>query len=266
MAWSNRSDTAAILEDNRATRREVGNALGSGLAELRGTLGHIRQELLDAVTTGVAELRTENRDLRRRLDRAVGELAEARQDIARARTDMESLRRQLLEARQDPSPDPDPDPDPSPDPAPVAVRPEEEPEAEARDTPLGPARLPRLLRCAAGIASATLFCHRDTWAFVLEQAARDRHFRAPGQVLSPGADRVEAALSGRSLIAVLTSLWHTADSGRGADGDWALAVELYERVAAAVERTGGEGRSGAAVTIVLDDRAGDGGGGGPVDS
>ncbi|GAA0393865.1 hypothetical protein [Streptomyces luteireticuli] len=246
MAWSNRSDTAAVLEDNRAARREVGDALGSGLAELRGTLGHIRQELLDAVTSGVADLRTENRELRRRLDRAVGELAEARQDIARARTDVESLRRQLLEAPPDPEPL-----------APAAAA-EDAEEPVGRDgAPLDAARLPGLLRCAAGIASATLLCHRDTWAFVLEQAARDRHFRAPGQVLSPGGDRVEAALSGRSLIAVLTSLWHTAGSGRGATGDWALAVELYVRIAAAVERTGGGGRSGAAVTIVLDDRAGD---------
>ncbi|MBH1934389.1 hypothetical protein I5Q34_08810 [Streptomyces sp. AV19] len=257
MAWSNRSDTAAILEDNRAVRRDLGDALGSGLAELRGTLGNIRQELLDAVTSGVAELRTENRDLRRRLDRAVGELAEARQDIARARTDMESLRRHLLEARPDPAPV-----------APEAVDAgDDEGDGEEptdRDSPLDPARLPGLLRCAAGIASATLLCHRDTWAFVLEQAARDRHFRAPGQVLSPGGDRVEAALSGRSLIAVLTSLWHTAGSGRGAAGDWALAVELYVRVAAAVERTGGDMRSGAAVTIVLDDRAGDGDAEGPA--
>ncbi|WP_053161294.1 hypothetical protein [Streptomyces caatingaensis] len=252
MAWNNRSDTAAVLEDNRATRREIGDALGSGLAELRGSLGAIRQELLDAVTSGVSDLRNENRDLRRRLDRAVGELAEARQDIARARTDMESLRRHLLEARRPPEPAA---------PAPAA---EDGGEAAGPDepSPLAPARLPGLLRCAAGIASATLLCHRDTWAFVLEQAARDRHFRAPGQVLSPGGDRVEAALSGRSLIAVLTSLWHTAGAGHAATGDWALAVELYVRVAAAVERTGGDARSGTAVTIVLDDRADDGTAGG----
>lgn len=64
-------------------------------------------------------------------------------------------------------------------------------------------------------------------------------------------ERIRAALSGRSLIALLISLHsikHTADDGVG---DRELATTLYERIE---ESLTGLTPSGKPVTITLDDR------------
>ncbi|MCL7376825.1 hypothetical protein [Streptomyces sp. 35G-GA-8] len=109
-----------------------------------------------------------------------------------------------------------------------------------------------LLKRAARVSSASLVCHRDTWEFITGQAGRHSHFRMPPRITDRGDDRVAAALSGRSLIAVLISLFTTRHATDAGDGDWALATALYERVGAGLDvLTPG----GTTVTITLDDRA-----------
>ncbi|MFH8586319.1 hypothetical protein ACH4GP_18240 [Streptomyces celluloflavus] len=106
------------------------------------------------------------------------------------------------------------------------------------------------LLAAARVASVLLTCHRDTWEFVIGQTGDQPHFRLPPQVTDAGDGRIQAALSGRSLIAVLLTLWKTR--GRNTfDADWALAHTLYTRVTdnlTALTPDGGQ------VAITLDDR------------
>jgi hypothetical protein len=71
----------------------------------------------------------------------------------------------------------------------------------------------RLLRRAAQVSHAQLVCHRDSWEFLVGQAGRHSHFRMPAQLVDHGEGRVAAALSGRSLIAVLISLDETRRAG-----------------------------------------------------
>ncbi|MEW1551821.1 hypothetical protein [Streptomyces tsukubensis] len=108
-----------------------------------------------------------------------------------------------------------------------------------------------LLRTTARVSSAGLLCHRDIWEFITAHAGRHPHFRVPPQVADEGDERIRAALSGRSLIALLISLHsitHTASEG---DGDRELATTIYERIAKSLT---GLGASGRPVTITLDDR------------
>ncbi|MFE5739712.1 hypothetical protein [Streptomyces celluloflavus] len=106
------------------------------------------------------------------------------------------------------------------------------------------------LLAAARVASVLLTCHRDTWEFVIGQTGDQPHFRLPPQVTDAGDGRIQAALSGRSLIAVLLTLWKTR-ARNTFDADWALAHTLYTRVTdnlTALTPCGGQ------VAITLDDR------------
>jgi phage shock protein A len=108
-----------------------------------------------------------------------------------------------------------------------------------------------LLKTAARVSSASLLCHRDIWEFITAHAGRHPHFRVPPQVADEGDERIRAALSGRSLIALLISLHsikHTACDG---DGDQELAATLYERIEESLTDLT---PSGQPVTITLDDR------------
>ncbi|GGR91862.1 MULTISPECIES: hypothetical protein [Streptomyces] len=108
-----------------------------------------------------------------------------------------------------------------------------------------------LLKTAARVSAASLLCHRDIWEFLTAHAGRHPHFRVPPHVTDEGDERIRAALSGRSLIALLISLHaikHTADSG---DGDQELAATLYERIENSLTTLAPDGEP---VTITLDDR------------
>ncbi|MFF3932910.1 hypothetical protein [Streptomyces hirsutus] len=108
-----------------------------------------------------------------------------------------------------------------------------------------------LLKTAARVSSASLLCHRDIWEFITAHAGRHPHFRVPPQVAGEGDERIRAALSGRSLIALLISLHsikHTASDG---DGDQELAATLYERIEESLTDLTSNGEP---VTITLDDR------------
>lgn len=109
-----------------------------------------------------------------------------------------------------------------------------------------------LLKQAARVSSVDLLCHRDVWEFITAEAGRHPHFRVPPQVADEGGERVRAALSGRSLIALLISLHAVGHTARGGDGDRELAATLYERIGASLN---GLTPRGEPVTITLDDRS-----------
>ncbi|MFP8963053.1 hypothetical protein ACLIYP_21215 [Streptomyces nanhaiensis] len=111
-----------------------------------------------------------------------------------------------------------------------------------------------LLLNAAGVSRAELVCHRDTWEFLLVQAARHPRFRVPGTVEEDAEHGlVWTHLSGPSLIATLISLWKTREkASEEVDADWAMATVLYDRIRDRLTEAGpGDGRR--TVRIVLDD-------------
>ncbi|WP_370417820.1 hypothetical protein AB8O64_03625 [Streptomyces sp. QH1-20] len=244
MAWVK---TATILNDAHGTRQEILSTLGARFTEVRTTLATL-VGLSEAIAAGGTWLRENHGALHRKLDRALEEIEQLRADCAalsdlvdaRTTPPAETVERQTVPPAAQPLPR-------------HPTTPDGTTHTEAPDA----ARLRRLLRRAAGVSSARLVCHRDTWAFLLEQTACDPHFRAPGPVDDEHEGRVEVTLSGRSLIAVLLSLFRTSqEEDIERLGDLAMAAELYERSADALEHTDSADRYGPQVVIVLDDRAG----------
>jgi len=114
-----------------------------------------------------------------------------------------------------------------------------------------------LLRAAAGISTATLNVHRDTWAFLVEHAGQDRHFHIPGEVTADGGT-VRVDVSGPSLVAALTTLRAVHQALAVDPGSAAIARHLYDRIADTVNAVANTPRTGggaAPVTITIDDRA-----------
>lgn len=192
------------------------------------TVDLIRQTVQDALADALAPLTSllseKTNELHQQLD-AVRQ--EARAELAVFREDMAGLQAALEQLRPPPVED-----------DPVAAEVTEEHS--------------ELLKQAARVSSVDLLCHRDVWEFITAEAGRHPHFRVPPQVCDEGGERVRAALSGRSLIALLISLHAVGHTARGGDGDRELAATLYERIGASL--TGLTPR-GAPVTITLDDRS-----------
>ncbi|MER5530901.1 hypothetical protein ABT075_41060 [Streptomyces sp. NPDC002677] len=117
----------------------------------------------------------------------------------------------------------------------------------------------RGLLTAAAISSVRLICHKDTWAFLLEQTSRHQHFRLPDRVTDLEDGRIETFVSGRSLLAVLVTTREILDD-HGPDTDmvtWALASAVYSRTHLAIENaTVNRPDDSEVTTIVLDDRPG----------
>jgi hypothetical protein len=107
-----------------------------------------------------------------------------------------------------------------------------------------------LLLKAAGVASAELIAHRDTWEWLAALAVDHSHFRTPPSVEDIKEGRVQTVLSGRSLIALLIELWNTRSTATPLQGDWALAMTTYKRIAAELTGVTGQGET---IRIVLDD-------------
>ncbi|MFF0716459.1 hypothetical protein ACWEVM_18970 [Streptomyces bauhiniae] len=106
-----------------------------------------------------------------------------------------------------------------------------------------------LLLKAAGVASAEVFIHRDTWDWLIALTVGHDHFQIPPAVEDKGEGRVQLVLSGRSLIALLIELWDIrASAPLGAD--WALAATIYSRIAADLVQVTGKGQP---IRVVLDD-------------
>ncbi|MGP4004575.1 hypothetical protein [Streptomyces sp. 8N706] len=111
------------------------------------------------------------------------------------------------------------------------------------------------LLSAASIASARLICHRDAWEFVIEQTGQHPHFRIPDRISDAGDGQVETFLSGRSLLAVLTTMRALYNDQSQDMATWALASAVYRRTQYAVAAaTGTRSDGGEVTTIVLDDR------------
>jgi hypothetical protein len=119
--------------------------------------------------------------------------------------------------------------------------------ASAEDPQVGHGVL--LLR-AAGVASAELIAHRDTWEWLAALAVDHSHFRTPPAVEDFKEGRVRTVLSGRSLIALLIELWNTRSTATPLEGDWAMAVTSYNRIASELADIAGQGET---IRIVLDD-------------
>jgi hypothetical protein len=107
-----------------------------------------------------------------------------------------------------------------------------------------------LLLKAAGVASAELVVHRDTWEWLTARAVGHGHFRTPPAVEDIKEGRVRTVLSGRSLIALLIELWNTRAAASPLQGDWALAITTYNRIADELTGVTGQGQT---IRIVLDD-------------
>ncbi|MEV7796567.1 hypothetical protein [Streptomyces sp. NPDC087512] len=107
-----------------------------------------------------------------------------------------------------------------------------------------------LLLKAAGVASAELIAHRDTWEWLAALAVDHSHFRTPPSVEDFKEGRIRTVLSGRSLIALLIELWNTRSTATPLQGDWAMAVTTYNRIAAELADVAGQGET---IRIVLDD-------------
>ncbi|MEU5647424.1 hypothetical protein [Streptomyces milbemycinicus] len=107
-----------------------------------------------------------------------------------------------------------------------------------------------LLLKAAGVASAELVAHRDTWEWLAALAVDHSHFRTPPAVEDIKEGRVQTVLSGRSLIALLIELRNTRSTATPLEGDWALAMTSYNRIAAELADVAGQGET---IRIVLDD-------------
>ncbi|MFJ4519069.1 hypothetical protein ACIP4X_35205 [Streptomyces sp. NPDC088817] len=114
----------------------------------------------------------------------------------------------------------------------------------------------KLLKAAAGISAAELQMHRDTWAFLVEHAAGDRHFHVPGAV-DEDDGFVTVCVSGPSIVAAITSL----DRVSRTEPDpvtRAIAGHLHQRFTETVDEIIRDPhRDGDVehVEIVIDDRA-----------
>lgn len=312
-----RAETDKALSQLDVIRRTLEDP-ATGLSALYVTVDQTRQKVLEAVAQGTMGLREENRELRRRQERMLTDLAEARSGLeALGRRLEESIQAVPLVSHEVASPlvagapattesvvQPPAGPDPAEpevlgEPAELTERSDgKEPRVleEVRNahghgnTAGNPETAPHLtpvaepvqepaqadqedqrahLQCllsAAAIASATLICHRETWDFIAEHASGHTHFRLPEQIDDADGGRIEASLSGRSLLAVLTTMWkvtreHEGGSTSSGDGDqdlatWALAAAVYRRTALAVDRvTHLAEKENGPTLIVLDDRS-----------
>ncbi|WP_234312848.1 hypothetical protein [Streptomyces sp. NRRL F-5065] len=107
-----------------------------------------------------------------------------------------------------------------------------------------------LLLKAAGVASAELIAHRDTWEWLAALAVDHSHFRTPPSVEDIKEGRVQTVLSGRSLIALLIELWNTRSTATPLQADYALAMTTYDRIAVELTDLTGQGET---IRIILDD-------------
>ncbi|MFD9882861.1 hypothetical protein ACFWZT_15565 [Streptomyces alboflavus] len=240
--------------DKRPDMTEHLNRIRVDLAELRQrvddqrhAVDQARQDANAAITTGLAEIRAVVRD---GLDRGHDTL---RDPLATLGTELVAIRAALHDIGRG---------RPGAEGSPPA---REEPPSEAEEPGRKEAERVRhdepdrdhldLLRKAAGISTARLTAHRDTWAFLVEHAGQDRHFHIPGAV-TEDQGTVAVDVSGLSLVAALTSL-RGVERAPGVDpGTAAIARHLYERVADTVRSLTASPHPGAEpVHIVIDDRA-----------
>ncbi|MEU1672488.1 hypothetical protein ABZ752_10715 [Streptomyces roseifaciens] len=266
--WGKQADEELLRKLGEAIaglQREMSRTFRDGFQELRRQNDGLRQELGGGLGGRLGELHEELRDLRRAL-------TDVREDVAETRRENEALRQELRAACREAAEGSSgprntvraPRPEPVPVGAPgVEAGPAVEPEAVEREAD---EKTPeKRLEKAAGIGAAELVCHRDTWAYIVEQAARNAHFRVPGEVVAGEDGQARVIVSGRSLMAILTALDAVMHQGPGGDpGDCALARKFYERIADVVDTVRPDDRQGTGsaqatrgrTVIVVDDRPG----------
>lgn len=219
------TETRAVVRDSLATITTDLASIRSAL-QLERTSGEAAADHLNDAREVARRALAEQRDLN---------AATMAATVAAIRADVEQFIRPAPEA-----------------PTEAASAPTVAPEAAAEDKGHG-----ELLKAAAGISAAKLTAHRDTWAFLVEHAGQDRHFHIPGDITADGGT-VTVDVSGRSLVAALTSL-QAVHAATGADpGTAAIAEHLYDRIKKTVNAVAAEphtGNGAEPVTIVIDDRA-----------
>ncbi|MER8071242.1 hypothetical protein ABTZ59_23400 [Streptomyces sp. NPDC094034] len=243
LAGPSASPESPASDQRSALPRDI-TAAGSAEGTSPGSGERVTPSILDA-------LRREFGPLLEHLAEARGELAAVRADITALTSRMDDAE-ETRRAPREPARRLPPEASMTPSVPPGAPVTPVTPGASVPPVPPVTEEHGELLKRAARVSSASLICHRDTWEFITGQAGRHSHFRMPPRITDRGDDRIAAALSGRSLIAVLISLFTTRHATDAGDGDWALATTLYERVGAGLDvLTPG----GTTVTIALDDRA-----------
>ncbi|MFD0008940.1 hypothetical protein ACFVJ4_42205 [Streptomyces sp. NPDC127178] len=321
-----RHDIEKIFNELEGIRGALSDP-ATGLAAFHQDQDELRRKVLETVQQGTAGLREENRELRRRQEKMLGDLGDTRtavevlrREIAKARAhtlgvpqavtddrtpiELPQHEPRLLEAGSDnntngweeeavheataTSPadyeggkeEPQPATDSASGLAPAEAAPHPGPgKAESAEASTHPpavtgdappqveekapaseeeqrAHLDSLL-AAAAISSARLVCHKDTWAFLLEQTSGHTHFRLPDRITDIADGQIETHLSGRSLLAVLVTMQQILQDA-SPDRDmvtWALASAVYLRTKAAVaDTTLTRPEDSEVTTIVLDDR------------
>ncbi|MGW4193833.1 hypothetical protein [Streptomyces sp. NPDC005004] len=284
MRW--RRAFGEAMNELEATRKKLESIEDPriGLAALRGEVARSRVEIQESVRNGVTEIREETLGTHRLQDRTAGELGEARREIRHLLERLETLRAAAPDEESGPEYEAEPDEpgtdergenpgtdtqedqreehmentEPGPRPGAdlksaieAAYRGEEN---TAREPSAAPPEDPQvahgvLLLKAAGVASAELIAHRDTWEWLITLAVGHGHFRVPPAVEAIHGGQVRTVVSGRSLIALLIELWNvrtTAEVG----AEWALATTAYHRLAAGLGRAVARGGT---IRITLDD-------------
>ncbi|GGV35113.1 hypothetical protein [Streptomyces spectabilis] len=229
--------------------RELGELRQRADAQERAA-DQARQDANAAISRGLAEIRAVVRD---GLDRCNDTI---RDPLIRISTELVAVRAAIA-AISEPGRDRPVAEPPAAGPAPVRHAEPAPPKVDAHDAaPAGESGDGHtgLLRKAAGISSAKLEVHRDTWAFLVEHAGQDRHFHIPGAVREEKGT-VTVDVSGLSLVAVLTSLDATRHTSGVDPGTVAIAHHLYERVADTVRSLAAPPHpAGQPVAITIDDR------------
>jgi hypothetical protein len=195
------------------------------------TLTERVETLNSTVDTGISETRdlinTTNYETRRLLGDAIDT---TRQDIVPRieviRADISRLSRP--EPQPAPTARPEPEEEPEPEPA-GATEPARTPIGHESDAEERHEHFLEALVAAARITNVRLICHRDLWAFLVQNVAHARHFRVPDKVKALDNGRIRVVLSGPSLIAALTALRKHQNDRTPDDelGDWAQALVLY---------------------------------------
>jgi hypothetical protein len=271
---------AIFGKDNSELLHQISGQLGQAIADLAAlkqqvadqqhAIDRIRQDATAAITTGLAEIRAVARDGLARSNETIGSpLAQINTELVAMRGAITQLDNQIQRSVTPPTPEPTPEPEAAhdalpalestPEPAddtPPTAEPEPQPEPEAEAEPPRQPKDTDLLTAAAGISHATIEAHRDTWAFLVEHASQDRHFRIPGKVDDhDGAVRVR--VSGPSLVAAITSL-DTVSRTAADPVARAIAGHLHTRLTDTVEEIitrPHRGDGAEPVVIVIDDRA-----------
>jgi len=255
---------AIFGNDNADLLRQIIGQLGQLGADLAAVkqqvtdqqhaIDQIRQDTTAAITTGLTENRAVIRDgLARANETVAGPLANIGNELVAIRGGINQLDGQIRAAAERRTEEPAKQPAPVEDETPPTPEPATAPEPE---TVRPVEHDPVTLRAAAGVSAATLHAHRDLWAFLVEHAGRDPHFHIPGDVTAEGGT-VHVDVSGRSLVAALTSLRTVYQAADVDPGTAAIAEHLYGRIADTVKAVTAAPHSGAgaeAVVIVIDDR------------